>query len=981
MPAIRSKDFKLETSNVSSVSVPIPTHVTGDLLFCVAGKDDATGTDPTTATTGWTRGGSGVSGGATTAAVRAAWFYKIATSSKEADLVITSSDADTWSIIIVVIKGAHATPIDASTGNGNTDATGAPFTATGVTTNYDKSMVLYACLSSVGTPMPYPGLQLIDAVDTGAEGVCLAYTIKRTAGATGTHDFYVDATNVNTIMFCVAIRDDGTGQEAPYWDRDYATLIHPFRGSGAIITSDAWGTALTNYPQTGKQNVTSVQMEDVGTGFTDYTTAANDATDADVLTCPATEAIGDYIAFGFTKPFMSLVFDRAGCTQGVGGVVAWEYYNGSTWTALTGVSDATTGFTSTVADNQQVRWAMPPNRNWKTTTLNGQGPYFYVRARVTTVYTTNPTVSQVYIGGISCLYDAIGAQTDSGIVQYENASSFTPAQSSTQIGGTYIDLGTTVNLANKIVVGNYAFALPRDYVDAARYSEGGGVHIFFADTSFNRKHWCIGSYLDKYTPKDSAYNRFAIDWEQTTDTTIGRTQTDPSDTIADVFLGGLFPRGAGSFYVTHMAAIDPANAVINGGSSTNPIDLDTFRALGDASPLNLFKDDLIVIPVTIGGSDSVHFNITGFALEFPKVATPWTDPYNTEPSSLAHYDENVLGFNLDARANDTCKMTAGRISSESKWKFNITSTASASATWDFSNLTLVNSTVTLRAVTTFSSMTFDTCTITQNSATISNNSFVNSKITSNNPAVISGNSFVSGGTGTGHAIEITTAGTYTFSANTFSGYGADASTDAAIYNNSGGAVTINVTDAGTIPTIRNGASATTTVNNTVTISVTAKTVAGANIQNVRCLLLADSGGPLPSNATVTITRSGATATVSHTSHGLANGVKVQIKGAEQQEYNGVYTITYINANSYSYTVSGTPVTPATGTIKATAVLLDGLTNASGVLSGTYSLLSDQPMTGRARKATSAPFYKTTTLAGTVDSATGYIVQIQMLPDE
>ena len=44
---------------------------------------------------------------------------------------------------------------------------------------------------------------------------------------------------------------------------------------------------------------------------------------------------GDFIAFGYDRPFMSLVFDLLGCTQGVGGAVAWEYWNGSAWVAYT----------------------------------------------------------------------------------------------------------------------------------------------------------------------------------------------------------------------------------------------------------------------------------------------------------------------------------------------------------------------------------------------------------------------------------------------------------------------------------------------------------------------------------------------------------------------------------------------------------------------------------------------------------------------
>jgi len=91
-------------------------------------------------------------------------------------------------------------------------------------------------------------------------------------------------------------------------------------------------------------------------------------------------------------------------------------------------------------------------------------------------------------------------------------------------------------------------------------------------------------------------------------------------------------------------------------------------------------------------------------------------------------------------------------------------------------------------------------------------------ITSDSPELISNSTFTFN---SGHAIELTSAvsSEFTFSNNTFIGYGASGSTDAAIYNNSGKAVIINVTDGGSTPTIRNGAGASTTVNNAVVLSL------------------------------------------------------------------------------------------------------------------------------------------------------------------
>ena len=85
---------------------------------------------------------------------------------------------------------------------------------------------------------------------------------------------------------------------------------------------------------------------------------------------------------------------------------------------------------------------------------------------------------------------------------------------------------------------------------------------------------------------------------------------------------------------------------------------------------------------------------------------------------------------------------------------------------------------------------------------------------------------------------------------------------------------------------------------------------------------------------VSITRSGSTATVTLTSHGFSNGDEVTITGATQTEYNGSFIISNVATNTFDYTVTGTPATPATGTPKAQkakpALVWDGSTTISVV---------------------------------------------------
>jgi hypothetical protein len=66
-----------------------------------------------------------------------------------------------------------------------------------------------------------------------------------------------------------------------------------------------------------------------------------------------------------------------------------------------------------------------------------------------------------------------------------------------------------------------------------------------------------------------------------------------------------------------------------------------------------------------------------------------------------------------------------------------------------------------------------------------------------------------------------------------------------------------------------------------------------------------------------ITRASSTATVNLTAHGFVAGDTVTISGAGESEYNGTFAISNISANAFDYTVSGTPSTPASGTIAVT----------------------------------------------------------------
>jgi len=280
--------------------------------------------------------------------------------------------------------------------------------------------------------------------------------------------------------------------------------------------------------------------------------------------------------------------------------------------------------------------------------------------------------------------------------------------------------------------------------------------------------------------------------------------------------------------------------------------------------------------------------------------------------------------------------------------------------------------------------------VTQGSATFDNCIFDNPTgtvaLSANAIGSVSGCTFNSDGTG--HAVNLgTISSTQAVDwENTESGY---ASSDGSTGNEtilvsvgSGYTLTINVATGASTPTIYNtGSGNVSVVAGTVSTTVTVKdAITKSVIQGVAVTITAATTGPLPFEDSVTISRVTTTATVSHTTHGLSTGQKVKIAGAVQNEYNRIKEITRIDNDSYSYTVTGSPTAPATGTITATAIVIDGLTDASGQISDSRTLDSDQDITGIVQKGSTAPVYKPQDISTTIDSSNGVSISLLLIAD-
>lgn len=85
---------------------------------------------------------------------------------------------------------------------------------------------------------------------------------------------------------------------------------------------------------------------------------------------------------------------------------------------------------------------------------------------------------------------------------------------------------------------------------------------------------------------------------------------------------------------------------------------------------------------------------------------------------------------------------------------------------------------------------------------------------------------------------------------------------------------------------------------------------------------------------ISITRVGSVATATLNSHGYRANQVVQISGATQSEYNGFFTVTSVpTQNTFTFSVVGSPASPATGSITANAgsVLCVGYPRQNGIV--------------------------------------------------
>jgi hypothetical protein len=585
--------------------------------------------------------------------------------------------------------------------------------------------------------------------------------------------------------------------------------------------------------------------------------------------------------------------------------------------------------------------------NWAATTLEGSGGGASLLASV-------GTIDLVAEGT-----DARASRTNKQrvLIAYTHAAGYDFTTGSSGTGATAVPDGNAYVWAAFLAAGS-AFT-----------KASGGLQIMLGDGT-NRSFWNVagsdtysGGFQKTESENDGATATLGDITEIGFVTDVGGTTTRFDNMVVDAMEVGdglTFQGTTASDAMFSESQVVDATTAIGVLSDSNGIIFSQGSVEFSGTAMTSIGETMVFTD-TLGGAYTYQFDVSGTV---------------TMTNSIVN-SSGAVDFNFDTSGATAFTMTGGSLGG-----FNTLTTASGQTmsgiVFQSGGASTVANTISDSSFNLCGLITLtgalDGCTINESTAT--------SAVTTADLDKITGTTFVSDGTG--HAVTITTAGTYDWDANQDSGYGAIATANATVYNNSGGSVTINVINGGSTPTYLNGAGASTTiVAGSVTVQANAALKDGTAVESARVYLRASDGtGPFPFEDSVTITRSTTTATVAHTAHGMATNDKIVLAGiSDKTADNGIRQITVTTANAYTYTTTDSGSTSYTGTITSTFVALSGLTGVGGDLSVSRVYASNQPVTGWTRKSSSAPYLQEGVLVGTINSSTGFNGTAVMLADE
>lgn len=829
-----------------------------------------------------------------------------------------SVTAEEWHIGVFAISGAAGTsPIDVSAERTTTD-NASPFTWTSGASTTTNNCLIFQFINS----------------DTGLSLTCRTngYTnlINGDSGTAGFGCAYRFQPTSGAILDAVwdgNTNDDTTAGLVAWKDDGNGTrpAYADATTSGTFISS-LGGTSLiesdTNpasltYGAIGIRDFNQMWAFDGTATFTDETTDINNVGTADVT---ITNAIGAIWYFGYDYKFNHMVLQIS--TASNGGTIVWEYWNGSAWTTLTvaGVLTAT-GWA-------RFTWTMPTNM--ASTAINSVTK-FYVRMRVSATFTTAPILSRGHVGGWLTTFDAIANAPDSGVNPYRDAISLTPAQTS-NFSGSERQFGSSKDMDTGIVIIHHRATLPRDYAVDPSISD-----LTYPITQVGRdgSDGALSGYagmLVVFADADSEYEAYSVHSKES----LSNSNSDYNVAAIGINDGAMsygligtlnksavtrmlfLPQGTNGALGAYFSSLSIISKIVfAGGDSTNPMNVNDLRFIANNCVGSTFVFN------GVGDFNRIYVPIQfggGDAIKTNVRGAIFQFPtrYNGKEYTDWNANDNVAGVQFyGTGSSDELKFPNCIWKGSQPFRWEFNASHSASAVLDFTGNTIEGATVTLRSTVTLSDVTFNSC------PTFTLNS-----------AAISNSSF------SNTKVSIATpADAQDITNSTFTSSGTGHAMEI-----SGTAADITLTGldftgyAGTNGSTGNEAIYVNIPSGSMTITI--------------------EDGTTPS-----IRTAGASVTV------VTGQVTTLITVKD------VNTLANIqNARVYLIADSGGPLADGT-------VIFNDLTNASGQVSDTRSLASDQPVVGWVRKSSSAPFYKNSPITATIDSTTGLSLTVQMIPDE
>ncbi len=732
MAKIRDYAITIYSAATASMVCEMPEHLTGDLLVAFVNKDTASAfTTPGGWTASQTQTSAGAAGGV--------YVKRAASASETVTFALTS---ETCCAVVIAVQNVNGTTeADAVSGSAKSGADDSvlPLTGVGITPGHNNCLILHGLStdSGMGANALPPWVNLF-AGDTGANSLCVSYTQQKTAAAITAPNHWAGLAD-DSRGFIIAIRDDGNATNFDCYipvTTTPATQISPMNGSTGVVDKGAWAAVST----------------------------------------PAVATIA-------------------------------------------------------------------------TKTVNGI---------------------------------AIASTADSGINPFRGSANNAGASSTTQLNAVSLNLTATVDATalQGLVFGTFRNTGPRDYIDTGKAVQG-GKFILLGSTAANWKAWVVGGQFTK-TEKADARNNYLIE-VATTDTLYDTAGTADYTALDILMFGSAGYYGAPSVGWNELYLLGVCQ--LAGGSSTIPFDFDdiVFVVNNGCGIMPLLQQAGALatcwIPLKFGGTDPCHVLCNLNTFQFPRKADEidYVD---------FHVSNDKIGIEFDGQDRgsgdvDTLTFTNCLFTSPSSYYWRFASTHDAGASIDFSGSTVVTATVTLRSTVALNNVSFINCSVTQNNAALSGCNFNDTYVDTDNLADFSGCAWSSSPAYASVGIFIDVAGTYTFDANTFAGFGpalqtfhtttdVDAGTDVITtdtvhgyvtgdkiqYDKRGGSAAVGLTNgtqyfvrAVSTTTLAFYTSAANAIADTSRIALTSTGSETHHIYSTRAAILNDSGGTVTLNIT------------------------------------------------------------------------------------------------------------------------------------